>query len=583
MNSIIDMIKQEAWNDALSSFLEYSETHPLRDEQYYIVGSTLMIHYCQWSSAFSLLTDGLNQFPSSYELYLLLGDYYSPINTDQAYLSYENALYHSIGSVGLEAEDTQVIQGIINDFKSSNHITANNVSFVILSYNTLDYTKICIESIRDTCLSDCYEIIVVDNASNDGSVEWLREQKDIVLIENSRNNGFPKGCNQGIEAACKNNDIFLLNNDTIMLPGSLFWLRMGLYNDSKTGAAGSVTNYAINGQAKGIRYNTIEEYIEYGTSLNIPTPLPYELKSFLVMFAMIIKREALDSVGLLDEVFTPGNYEDNDYGIRLICNGYNSVLCHNSYIYHFGSKSFRSDMSVYRNLLETNKLKFKKKWGFDAEYYTHSRNDVIELINEPSDKSLSILEIGCGLGETLARIKYLYPDSELHGIEIAERIASIGNNRFDIRCGDIEKTDLNNSEKYDYIIFADVLEHLVNPEALLHKIKPHINDNGYIIASIPNIMNASVIRELLAGNFTYKDAGILDRTHLRFFTLNEIKRLFERTDYRIIDLKTTIMPKDSTDTYKEFFECLLKIDGVAPRESFDAYQYIIKAAPVTKK
>ena len=88
------------------------------------------------------------------------------------------------------------------------------------------------------------EIIVVDNGSKDGSVEWLRQQPDIILVENKENMGFPGGCNQGIKASSKGADIFLLNNDTMLPENALFWLRMGLYDRDENGAAGSVSNFA---------------------------------------------------------------------------------------------------------------------------------------------------------------------------------------------------------------------------------------------------------------------------------------------------------------------------------------------------
>ena len=71
-------------------------------------------------------------------------------------------------------------------------------------------------------------------------------------------------------------------------------------------------------------------------------------------------------------------------------------------------------------------------------------------------------------------------------------------------------------KKYDIILFPDVLEHLRDPESILVSMKDHLNENGFIISSIPNLMNASVIYDLLRENFTYQDAGILDRTHLGF-------------------------------------------------------------------
>lgn len=92
-------------------------------------------------------------------------------------------------------------------------------------------------------------VIVVENASKDKSVAWMKQQKDIKLLCNKENSGFPMGCNQGIRMAEKESDILLLNNDTIMTPNALFWLRMALYENDQVGSTGSVSNYVTNGQA----------------------------------------------------------------------------------------------------------------------------------------------------------------------------------------------------------------------------------------------------------------------------------------------------------------------------------------------
>ncbi len=575
MDLVTELIQEQKWEEALDAFLRFSE-HNALDENAYILGATIMEHYGKYDSMFNFITEGLKIDPNNYELYLLLGNYYGTQNTGQAYLSYENALYHC--KIAGNNEDIQSIGELIEDYKNEAPIQVRNVSFIILSCNTLGYTKLCIDSIRQTCDNSYCEIIVVENGSKDGSLEWLKEQPDIKLISNKENKGFPAGCNQGIDAACSDNDIFLLNNDTIMLPNSLFWLRIGLYADKKNGASGAVSNYVSNHQAVESSFNTLEEYIKFGTDLNIPSQNPYELKAYLVMFAMLIRREALDNVGRLDERFTPGNFEDNDYGMRLLKNGYNCILCHNSYIFHFGSKSFGNDVRRYEEIYYTNRDKFKEKWGFYDDYYTHARNDVIKMIDSPApNKNISVLEIGCGLGETLAKIKYDYPNANVHGIEIVEKIASLGSKRLDIKCGNIETCELDG--KYDYILFPDVLEHLRDPEAVLRSMTDHLRDDGYIIASIPNIMNAAIIRNLLAGYFTYEDEGILDRTHLRFFTLNEIKHMFDNAGYTIINLDTVVVEDASTSCDKEFFDKLLTIDGVARRELFDIYQFIVKAVP----
>ena len=102
-------------------------------------------------------------------------------------------------------------------------------SIIILSYNNLNYTKQCIESIRKYTSNENYEIIVIDNNSNEETTNWLKLQYDIKLQLNTTNNGFPGGCNDGIKFANPMNDILLLNNDIVVTKNWLTNLKIALY------------------------------------------------------------------------------------------------------------------------------------------------------------------------------------------------------------------------------------------------------------------------------------------------------------------------------------------------------------------
>lgn len=152
----------------------------------------------------------IQEDPMGYEGYLAYAKYLETINLKQAYLTYENALYFCD-----DETMKKTIQSKLDEIAYRNG-KVEPASIVILSYNNRPLTQQCIESIRETTPEFAREIVIVDNNSQDDSVDYLRQQKDIVLIENDYNAGFPGGCNIGIEAAKPENDIFLLNNDTIM-------------------------------------------------------------------------------------------------------------------------------------------------------------------------------------------------------------------------------------------------------------------------------------------------------------------------------------------------------------------------------
>lgn len=399
---------------------------------------------------YACISRGLQKNPSNYELYFMLGNYYVERNLNQAYLCYQQAEYYCTDS-----SDLNVICEAKQRVKESGRCEVNPVSIVILSYNIKDIMQGCIQSIRDTCPREAYELVIVDNASTDGVAEWLKEQQDIVLQCNKKNKGFAGGCNQGIELAAPKNDIMLLNNDTIVPPNAIFWLRMGLYERGTVGAVGPITNYASNNQALAQKYDSIEEYIKLSEEICVPLKYPYENKIWLMGFAMIVKRAAVNQVGGLDTRYEWGNYEDDDYGLKLTKARYELLLCHNSFIYHYGSLNMTKDIGKYGHYMRENYQKFIDKWNFRIQDYSSLKIELIQRIKASCHDEIKVLDIGCGYGAALARIKYMYPKAEVYGVEENRDAAVWGTYMGNILVGDIEKMDLPYSpQMFDYIIFS---------------------------------------------------------------------------------------------------------------------------------
>ena len=223
-------------------------------------------------------------------------------------------------------------------------------SIIILSYNNLEYTKSCIESIYKYTEKDSYEIIVIDNNSIDGSRDWLLEQDKIKVIFNNFNVGFVCGCNQGINIANKDNDILLLNNDTIVTNNWLKNLKICLYSDKFIGAVGAVCNKNENRQGVSFSYDDFETMQKYALENNVSSSYRWEEKAFLIGYCLLIKREVIDKIGGLDTLYTPGYIEDNDLSIRIIKLGYKLMLCHDCFIHHYLGTQFRKDLSINLNI-----------------------------------------------------------------------------------------------------------------------------------------------------------------------------------------------------------------------------------------
>ena len=367
---------------------------------------------------YAVLIEGLRAHYDNYELYFMLGLYYRYRNADQAFLCFENAIRYCE-----EPEDEKVIREAMDGLRDRARV--RGTSIVIVSYNDLELCKECIRAIRRYYSKDDIEIIVVDNASTDEELlRFLREQKEksgrFILIENKENEGFPAGCNKGLAVADPENDVLFLNNDAVLMPNALFWLKMGIYADKRNGAAGAVTNCA---PSQEVSLESLEPYLEkapmekarpltsikeevkehrwwrtisldsaletaksYAKDHNVPMWNPFEVRCRLTGFAVLLRREALDAVLishekdkiLSDERFSPGYFEDDDLGIRLCLAGWRQILCHNAFVYHHGGSGFAGK----NDAMEASREKFKEKWGFDIWNYILFEDEKMSALME---------------------------------------------------------------------------------------------------------------------------------------------------------------------------------------------------------
>lgn len=477
--------------EALKQYIEdgrYAEARSIanqlfeRGEQseiFWILNATLYQIEGIQEAEYACISRGLQINSRSYELYFMLGNYYRKKNINQAYLCYEQAEYYC-----MNPEDLDVIHAEKECLLKSGTCQVHPVSIVILSYNIKDILEGCIQSIRDTCPRKAYELVVVDNASSDGAAEWLKEQGDIVLQCNTENKGFAGGCNQGMKLANDQNDIMLLNNDTILPPNALFWLRMGLYERETVGAVGPLTNFAGNDQQINNIFHTKEEYLHLAEQICIPMPNVYENKVWLVGFAMLVKRCAVEQVGCLDLRYTWGNYEDNDYGMALTEAGYEVLLCYNSFIYHYGSVNMSKNREKYLAYMQANRQKLAEKWGFDSVSYSHADLELLGQIQENPREKICVLEIGCGWGATLARIKHLYPNAEVYGIETVPEAAAFGKYLGNIIIGDVETMELPYTEgMFDYLLISEVQERFPEMDKVLCSVRRFLKESAKIITT----------------------------------------------------------------------------------------------------
>ncbi len=500
-------------------------------EELHVLEATVCEALGDFRGEFLAIGKGLSKNQRNYELYYMLGLIYKRINNDQAYLCFEQAMRFCT-----LPEDTAPIQEELDKCKNNPSFKVRNVSFVVLSYNDEWLMKKCIKAIKDECLEGD-EIIVVDNASTDGIAQWLRQQTGIRLIENGDNVGFSVGCNIGVIASVEDNDVLFINNDAVLTPGALFWMRMALYENTCVGAVGAVSNNATEQSVEVFLGTTdrIAAAIKYGAAHNIPLENPYEDKVRLTGFCELISRETVNCVFiehttqeeahfpksvqdmlksmrgrklLFDPRFTPAFFEDDDLGVRIAEAGFRQILCHNAFVYHQGGDDGEPSENK-KNLLAMNRKVFEDKWGFDVWKYEGVYEELMKVVSDIVEGRASgkpvypwfrFLEIGCGFGTNMSALKYRYPNCYVAGVESFADVAYLGKYMGDIIKGNIEETTLPFPEhSFDIICIYDALKHAENKDELFMKLIHFLKNDGYLIVSkgceegIPKSVNTVIL------------------------------------------------------------------------------------------
>lgn len=237
-------------------------------------------------------------------------------------------------------------------------------SIIIPNFNGLTLLKACIESIRAHTTVP-YEIIVVDNGSSDGTIEYCSNER-IQMILLPFNRGFPGACNLGLRIA-KGDALLLLNNDTIVTDNWLDNMLACLNSSEDVGLVGPVTNYASGKQMVQEPFTNIDDM---AAKYNNPDPSKWQETSRLVGICLLFKREMLAKIGFLDERFAPGHYEDDDYCYRVRLAGYRLFIAGDCFIFHHGSASFNKEgEEAVKGLVQQNYQKFLDKWGVDPHTF----------------------------------------------------------------------------------------------------------------------------------------------------------------------------------------------------------------------
>ena len=233
-------------------------------------------------------------------------------------------------------------------------------SVVIPAYKNLALTQRCVESIYAAAGRRTFEVVVVDNASGDGTLQWLRDEagvrRDFVVVSNATNAGFAGGVNAGARVS-RGTNIIICNNDVAVTDGWLDRLGEDFDADPRLAIVSPVTNYVGEGPqleaaALDATYETRKDFGRLAASRDGPI-LP--VVDRLVFFCVAVRRSVFDSLGGLSEDFGLGNFEDDDFCVRARMSGATLAVDPRVFVYHQGSATWSAAKISHTEWMERNR------------------------------------------------------------------------------------------------------------------------------------------------------------------------------------------------------------------------------------
>ena len=430
------------------------------------------------------------------------------------------------------------------------------IGIFIVAYNASTTIVNVLQRIKDSTWSEIDEVFVFDDSSSDATSSTARNYdgvgtEKLKVFYNKVNLGYGGNQKRGYLYAIKNNFdvVVLLHADGQYAPEyiddligpiakgeahAVFGSRM-----LEKGAArrGGMPLYKYFGNKilsgfQNIVLNT--KYSEFHSgyrAYHVPmlSKLPFTKNTNDFHFDTEIILQLLDGGYKIKEVPIPTYYGNEICGVNGVVYALNVFIATLSY------KLQRS--GLYYS--EQYDVRGGSRYAYKANRFS-SHERIVAAVERRSSEPYSVLDIGCGSGALAARLAMA--GNRVVGVDVHDsEEASENCSRF-IAC-DVERSfGLSENEMFDIIIFADILEHVRNPEQLIMRARRHLKPQGVIIASTGNVAHIWIRLMLLFGQFTYAERGILDRTHVRLFTRRTFRKLFRECALRKLDERYCAIP-----------------------------------------
>ena len=289
--------------------------------------------------------------------------------------------------------------------------TRETITIIIPIWNNLPLTQRCVASIFKSTLYP-FTLVLVDNASTEPVGEWAenlcQQHPHVHYIRNEVNEGFPYGCNIGMQYA-HNSHVVLLNNDTIVTPYWLSILVAGLNNPTVGLVSGMSCHIGLTEQdIRPVPYLTHKELFSFAWHTNRHQHGEFTHTTLIVFLFVLIHKDLISRIGGLDPIFSFGNCEDSDYCFRANRAGYQSMIMHDVFIDHVGSASFRNQSFSYSQLIAQNTTYARSKNipSPKEHLFLHTPVDERWALQRPFDEQWDVIPLT--MKECMGKVIPLY-------------------------------------------------------------------------------------------------------------------------------------------------------------------------------
>lgn len=378
------------------------------------------------------------------------------------------------------------------------------VSIVILLYNNMEMTKLCIDSVLKYTKNIKYELITVNNGSNQETTKWIESLSHTKKITLKHNIGSSRGGTIALLSYFIDGKyVAYLSNDVVVTENWLENLLKCIKSDNKIAYVSPVYNSASNLQSIPVTYKDMKEMQLFAKNYNISDSKKWEQRARLFGIAMLYKPWVFDKIGkLVDLHFTNDMFADDDFSVRVKRAGYKMISCKDTFIHHFGSSTIGDSQFEVMGKARTQ---FYNKYGYDSWESMGDKTRFFSIIIDDMSftKSVNILSVNSKYGEDFLAVKNTLKKKGISEVSVDsfstdERfiwdLESVSENAY---LGDSIK-DLRKHiyKKYDIILLCEEVAKYVEIKDFVEIISEYLSEEGKLFVVIDNFYSKDNIERI---------------------------------------------------------------------------------------